>query len=176
MVYPIFIAVLQGTFRIRNWFACALLITAWTCTATMGADPPVTPLGVCEVLHDIAAVAGKDVAVVGRYSFRADGRWLSEQACDSPGAAPPELWLLEDSKDAPKLPEHFEIDGTALHKKLVEIERHTSLGKFRFGTPDYDRWALVYGRVEARKGDAAKKAPANLLFRGSGVVVFLTAE
>jgi len=143
---------------------------------TMGADPPVAPLGVCEVLRDIPAVEGKDVAVLGRYSFRAGGRWMSEQACEAPAAAPPELWLVEDSKDAPKLPEHFEIDGALLHKKMVEMERHTSLGKFRFGTPDYDRWALVYGRVEARKGDEAKKAPANLLFRGSGVVVFLAPE
>jgi len=154
-----------------------LLVGAWACTVTMGADPPATPLGVCEVLRDLPAAEGKDLAVVGRYSFRADGRWMSEQSCvDAAAATPPELWLVEDSKDAPKLPEHFEIDGVVLHKKLAEIERHTSLGKFRFGTPDYDRWALVYGRVEARKGDSAKKAPANLLFRGSGVVVFLSAE
>jgi hypothetical protein len=142
----------------------------------MGADPPLMPMGVCEVLRDISAMEGKNVAVVGRYSFRADGKWLSEQACGAPAAAPPEIWLVEDTKEAPRPPEHFEIDNTALHKKIIEIERHTALGKFRFGTPDYDRWAVVYGRVESRKGDAAKKAPANLLFRGSGVVVFLPAE
>jgi hypothetical protein len=176
LVYPNFIAVLQGTFRNRGQLVCAMLVSAWACIVTMGADQPVTPMGVCEVLRDIPALAGKDLAVVGRYSFRADGRWMSEQACDAPAAAPPELWLVEDSKEAPRLPEHFEIDAIALHKKLLEIERRTSLGKFRFGTPDYDRWAVVYGRVEARKGDQAKKAPANLLFRGSGVVVFLAAE
>ena len=176
MVYPIFIAVLQGPFRIRRRFGRAVLVFASACITTMGADPPLTPMGVCEVLRDIAAVEGKDVAVVGRYSFRADGRWLAEQACDAPAATPPELWLVEDATQAPKPPEHFDIDGVVLHKKLTEIERHTTLGKFRFGTPDYDRWAVVYGRVESRKGEAAKKAPANLLFRGSGVVVFLTPE
>ena len=49
-------------------------------------------------------------------------------------------------------------------------------GKFRFGTPDYDRWAVIYGRVEQRKGDDTKKAPANLVIRGSGVIVFVTPD
>jgi hypothetical protein len=35
---------------------------------------------------------------------------------------------------------------------------------------------VVYGRVVSRKGDAAQKAPADLVFRGDGVVVFLTTE
>ena len=55
-----------------------------------------------------------------------------------------------------------------LNKKFAELTHRTSLGKFRFGTPEYDRWAVVYGRVVARKGDAAKKAPADLVFRGDG--------
>ena len=52
--------------------------------------------------------------------------------------------------------------------------KKTALGKFRFGTPEYDRWAVVYGRVVARKDD--KKAAADLVFRGDGVIVFLTTE
>jgi hypothetical protein len=35
---------------------------------------------------------------------------------------------------------------------------------------------VVYGRVEARKAEAARQAPANLVFRGSGVVVFLALQ
>jgi hypothetical protein len=128
---------------------------------------------VCEVLRDLAGMDGKNVFVLGRYSFRADGRWVGEQACEPPAPAPPQLWLVEDSREAPKPPEQFELDSVKLHKKLAEIGRRTSLGKFRFGTPDYDRWAVVYGRVEVRKGDAGKKAPANLLYRGSGVVVWV---
>ena len=155
--------------------ACFTLVAASACAPGIGAGPPVlTPLGVCEVLHDLATLEGKDEAVVGRYSFRSDGRWMSEQSCDASAPKPPTLWLVEDTKEAPKPPEDFEIDGTLLHRKLAEIGRHTSLGKFRFGTPDYDRWAVIYGRVEPRKGDDAKKAPANLLFRGSGAVVFVT--
>jgi hypothetical protein len=116
------------------------------------------------------------VAVLGRYSFRHEGRWIGEQSCDPAVTVPPMLWLTEDSTDGPKPPPHFEFDAAALNKKFAALLHHTSLGKFRFGTPEYDRWAVVYGRVVSRKGDAAKKAAADLLFRGDGVVIFLTAE
>ena len=58
----------------------------------------------------------------------------------------------------------------------TEIARRTALAKFRFGTPGYDRWAVVYGRIQARKGDDARKAPANLVIRGASVIVFLNSE
>jgi hypothetical protein len=146
----------------------------------LAAEPPLVPLTVCEVLHDLASNEGKTVAVLGRYSFRENGRWMGEQACDTgsagPEGTPPLLWLMEDSNDGPKPPGSFELDAVALTRKLAVIQQHTSLGKFRFGTPDYDRWAVVYGRVETRKAEAAKQAPANLVFRGSGVVVFLALQ
>jgi len=143
------------------------------CAATTAADPAIEPLSVCEILSNLPAVAGKPVAVLGRYSFRTNGRWVSEQVCAQPGPTPPTLWLVEDPKDGPRPPEHFEIDAAALNRKMSEMERHTQLSKFRFGTPEYDRWAVIFGRVEARKGEEVKKAPANLVFRGDGVVVFL---
>ena len=146
------------------------------CACAQAADPPLIPLTVCEILRDLPSHEGKSAAVLGRYSFRETGRWLGEQACDPAGTSPPLLWLVEDSKDGPKPPDNFDLDGVALRRELAEMRRHTSLGKFRFGTPDYDRWAVVYGRVEARKGDAAKKAAANLVFRGDGVIVFLAGE
>ena len=65
----------------------------------------------------------------------------------------------------------------SLNKKFAELVRHSSLGKFRFGTPEYDRWAVVYGRVVARKGDADREgSPPTCVFRGNGVVIFLTTE
>jgi len=149
-------------------------IALLTCAGLAG-DGPLVPITVCEVLRDLATEDGKSVAVLGRYSFRANGRWMAEQACGAQNAAPSELWLVEDLKDGPKAPDDFEIDGAALHKKLTEMQKRTSLGKFRFGTPDYDRWAVIYGMVQLRKGDDAKKAPANLVFRGSGLVVFVNA-
>ena len=150
------------------------------CALALAADPPLVPLTVCEVLQDLASNEGKTVAVVGRYSFRENGRWMGEQACDAgspgPGGTPPLLWLMEDSNDGPKPPGDFVLDAVALNRKLALIQQRTSLGKFRFGTPDYDRWAVVYGRVESRKAEAAKQSPANLVFRGSGVVVFLALQ
>jgi len=84
------------------------------------------------------------------------------------------LWLTEDAKGAPKPPDDFELDAAILRRKLADIQRHTSLAKIKFGNPDYDRWAVAYGRIETRKGDDLKQAAANLVFRGSGVLVFMT--
>ncbi len=143
------------------------------CLAAPGAEPALVPFTVCEILHDKPAYEGKAIAVLGRYSFRQDGRWIAEQACESPSPDPPLLWLTEDAKDGPRPPNDFELDGAAVNRKLGDIRKRTSLQKFRFGTPDYDRWAVVYGRIENRPGDPARKAAAELVFRGDGVVVFL---
>ena len=153
----------------RHLVGCALLICAFACAAD---PPPIVPLTVCEIVADLPAHEGKNYAVLGRYSYRRDGRWMGEDDC---GAGTATLRLNEDS-GAPKPPANFELDAATLNKKFSELQKHTSLGKFRFGTQDYDRWAVVFGRVAEHKGDDVKKAPADLVFRGSGVVVFLTAE
>lgn len=153
----------------KHSIGCALLLCAFARAAD---PPPIVPLTVCEVVSNLAANEGKNLAVIGRYSYRRDGRWIGEDACGSGIAA---LWLNEDAA-APKPPANYELDASVLNRKFSELQKHTQLGKFRFGTPDYDRWAVVFGRVAARKGDDAKRAPADLVFRGSGVVVFLTPE
>jgi hypothetical protein len=140
------------------------------------AEPPLVPLTVCEILHQLPALDGKTVVVVGRYSFRQNGRWMGEQACEAAPATPPLIWLTEDGKGAPKPPADFELDAAILHRKLADIQRHTSLANLKFGNPEYDRWAMVYGRIEVRKGEAQKQAAANLIFRGSGVLVFMTPD
>ena len=139
------------------------------------ADRPVVPYTVCEILGDLSKFQASPVAALGRYSFREQGRWLSEQACEG-SSLPPMLFLNEDGKEGPPTPGSFEIDAATLNRKFEELRKHTTLGKFRFGSSDYDRWAVVYGRVAARAGEAAKKAPADLIFRGDGVVVFLTPQ
>jgi hypothetical protein len=149
------------------------LLAAASATA---ADPPITPLTVCEITADLASHEGKEVAVLGRYSYRRDGRWIGEDTCEPAAKVTPILWLTEDSTAAPKPPGDFELDVQSLNRKFADLLHRTSLGKFRFGTPEYDRWAVVYGRVVARKGDTAHKAPADLVFRGNGVVIFLTTE
>jgi hypothetical protein len=140
------------------------------------ADPPIPPVTVCEIVADLAAHEGKDLAVLGRYSFRRDGRWIGEQSCEPASAVPPVLWLTEDATAGPKPTANLEFDVAVLNKKFAGLTRRTSLGKFRFGNLEYDRWAVVYGRVVSRKGEAAKRVPADLVFRGDGVVVFLTTE
>jgi hypothetical protein len=149
--------------------------------AYASAEGPVTPVTVCEVVNNLAALEGKEVAVLGRYSMRKDGRWIAEQSCDAAGSSAPVLWLSEDSAAGPKLPGNFELDAVLLNRKFADLVKRTSLGKFRFGTADYDRWAVVYGRIVPHHADALHKSDApppiaDLIFRGSGVVVFLTTE
>ena len=153
--------------------ACAAVLL---CSALATADAPLVPLTVCEILYDLPAQNGKTVVAIARYSFRPNGRWISEQACNPASDAPPLLWLTEDAAGAPKPPADFALDAAVLRRKFTEIQRHTTLAKFKFGNPEYDRWAMVYGRVDARKGDALKQAAANLVYRGSGAVVFLTPD
>jgi len=152
----------------------ALLLGGLAALPGVCADSAIVPLTVCEVVRDLGMYQEKSVAVLGRYSFRQQGRWLAEQSCEDQPGSDPKLWLVEDTKDGPRPPNNFELDALILDRKWAEVRKRTSLAKFRFGTPDYDRWAVVYGRVEARRGDASKIAPADLVFRGDGVVVFLT--
>src|SRR3954451_20405865 len=88
----------------------ALLATAFG----LAADPPIPTVTVCEVLADLPAHEGKDVAVLGRFSFRRDGRWIGEQSCEGANGVPPMLWLTEDSAVGPKPPANFEFDSQTL--------------------------------------------------------------
>ena len=150
-----------------------LLVLACACAVALADDGPIVPLTVCEILQALPSYEGKPEAVLGRYSFRQDGTWLDQQTCEAPPAGPYALLLTEDPNDGPRPPDTFQLDGAAINRKLAEIRKHTTLGKFRFGSTDYDRWAVVFGRVENRKDAAAKKAAAGLVFRGDGVVVFI---
>jgi len=128
--------------------------------------PPVEPVRVCEVLQDMAAYNSKVVAVVGRYSFRQTGRFLSEESCEHKLATGAFTWpnvlrISFDEKTGPKPPEHMEVDTRTVYQKLRLIEQHTALAKIRFGNPDYDRWAVVYGRIEPSKEFTASVPPAS---------------
>jgi hypothetical protein len=150
----------------------------------VGADEPETiqPVRVCTVLQDPDSYAGKIVAVVGRFSFRHEGRFLSEENCGNNGSVLP---VAFDQKLAPKTPEHLEIPAGVVTKLLKQIQQTTALAKFRFGTPDYDRWAVVYGRVEpgkqlrsvvlntANHGNAVEAGHAELICAGDSVVMFI---
>lgn len=95
---------------------------------------------------------------------------MGEQACENSTSAAPQIWLVEDLKNGPKPPEHLELDGALLKKKFADMQSRTALGKFRFGTADYDRWAVVYGRFEQRKGERG----LTLVYCGSSVIIMIT--
>ena len=154
-----------------------LAIALWAIAAP-AADTALEPMTVCEVLKDLPSLDGKAVPVLGRFSFRRDGRSLNQEACGekpAPGEPlpPNSIRLSDDSKTGPKPPDVFALDGVAVTHKLKLVQEHTSLRTFRFGTPDYDRWAVVYGRVEIDKSKPAAPAIARLVYRGDGVVLFL---
>jgi len=149
--------------------AIALLWTALTAGAE--APPPLTT--VCEILKDMAAHNGKVVLVIARFSFRRDGRFLSQEACTPKQAEPGVLWLTDDSKTAPKVPPVMEIDRRSVEEKLQHIRQTTALKKFRFGSPEYDNWAVVYGQVQRPAAKKDEPSPAHLLIRSDGAIVFL---
>jgi hypothetical protein len=155
-------------------------------------EPPLQPLTVCEILKDLPAYDGKVVAVVGRFSSRQTGRWLGEQKCDQKVVIadqewPNAFWLSYEPQNAPKPPVVLAVDGVLLAQKLRHVKLNTTLTKFRFGSSDYDSWAVVYGRVETRKqlvevtpaGNRrsgfgyGESSPAQLVCHGDAVVVFL---
>ena len=119
-----------------------LTILACACAAAFAADvpAPLQPVTVCEILAHPDVYAGKPIVVVGRFSFREYGRFLSEKGCV--------LHILLDSKNGPVPPAAFSVDVEATNRKLADVRKTTNLASFRFGSSEYDRWAMVYGRVE----------------------------
>jgi hypothetical protein len=141
------------------------------------------PVTVCEILENLKQFEGQPVAMVGRFSFRSGGRWMSEDECGAPNgdARPPEhalIWLAYEPQSAPRAAGGYQMDSAAIEQKLQRIKKHTSLKQFRFGTPDYDRWAVVYGEIRAPEPEKAAPhahpdAPAELVYAGDGYVLFL---
>ena len=157
----------------------AVLCVAVTLLAS---EAPLKPVRVCEVLADLSARDGKVVAVLGRFSFRENGRFIGEDACDPTPAAgdparPSVLRVVFDPKSAPPLAARLELDAADVYPPLKLIRQRTALGKFRFGSVEYDRWAVVFGRIEA--GSAIKTAskppaPAQIVCRGESAVLVIS--
>jgi hypothetical protein len=164
-----------------------LLVTACLSGAALfAADAPPPVIRVCEILRDLSSYQGTVVAVVGRFSYRDGGRFLSEKACDSiKGEGQQDritILVLFDSKSAPKPPHDLYFDRRIVGKQLELIRRQTALASFRFGSQDYDRWAVVYGRIEMNKESTIRlksqagefePAPARIICSSSTMVVFL---
>jgi hypothetical protein len=140
----------------------------------LAAEPALDPVPVCQAVANWKEYDGKEVALLGRYSFRETGRqkgrWLDQEACDGKqerGA----VKLALEANTAPKPPDQVAIDPHSLETKLALIKQRTTLGKFRFGSPDYDRWAVVIGRLEKPDG-----GDLQLVYRGDGAVFFLAEK
>jgi hypothetical protein len=173
----------------------AILFLTLVCSLVVGAEPALQPVTVCEVMQDLQAYDGKVVAVVGRFSSRQAGHWLGEQNCGRKLIAgdrewPNAFWVAYDPVDAPKPPAVLAVDAPLLAKKLREVKLGTALTKLPFASPDYDNWAVVYGRVETRKDlvtatasgtrrngfGYGESSPARLVCHGDAVVIFLNEE
>jgi hypothetical protein len=133
-----------------------LFLSLWCAAVMQAAEPRLQPVTVCEVMQNLASYDGKVAAVVGRFSFRQTGRWLGEQRCAQKMITdgqewPNAFWVSYDPATAPKPPGVLAVDATVLSQKLREVKLGTALTKFLFGSPDYDSWAVVYGRIETRK-------------------------
>jgi hypothetical protein len=80
------------------------------------APVPVEPVRVCEVLAGLDAWRGKTAAVIGRYSFRESGRFMSEEACESRLTTGSFAWpvdeLTADPAGGPK-PDRWDVDPVA---------------------------------------------------------------
>ncbi len=138
-----------------------LSILVLASAALLAGGDALEPVTVCELLTHAAEREGAVVALAGRFSFRENGRYVSEEDCPAAQGWPVSIRVAFDDKEAPKAPPVLEIDAAALSRKLKAVRRHTSLAKFRFGSPYYDRWAVIYGKVEFRREFRDGKRPEN---------------
>jgi hypothetical protein len=175
--------------RAPSRFGLSVMCFAMACVSSAGlysAEAPLPVVRVCEVLRDLPSYGDKAVAVVGRFSYREAGRFLSEKMCDSTKSEshpdPAAILVVYDSKSAPRPPAVLSFDRSLVGKELELIRRQTSLASFRFGSQDYDRWAVVYGRIEINKDSAPRSkslanefgpAPAKIICSSGTMVVFL---
>jgi len=95
------------------------------------------------------------------------------------------LEVALDPKATLPVPNNFEYNSAVVYRNLRIIQRHTSLGRFRFGSVEYDRWAVIYGRVAVDKGFKAgtrpttasrgsfDPAPARIICPGESMILML---
>ncbi len=105
----------------------------------------------CEVLSNPTAYDGAPVSLLGRISRRDNGRWIGQDGCGSQPDGAADLAIRFDRQAGPLPPEGFAINAILAKSKFRQIAEHTVLRDFRFGSGDYDRWAIVFGRVELDK-------------------------
>ena len=90
------------------------------------------------------------------------------------------LWLTEDATDGPKPPANFEFDAAVLNKKFAGAHaphRRSASSASAIRSTTAGLWSTAaWSRGCPAKAMRPQKAPAELVFRGNGVIVFLTTE
>ena len=90
--------------------------------------------------------------------------------------------IVKRDASAPRPPSVLSFDRSLVGKELELIRRQTSLASFRFGSQYYDRWAVVYGRIEINQDSAIRSKSvaggfepvlAKIICASSTMVVFL---
>jgi len=164
--------------RSLGWLG--VLMVCLTGAGLHAAEDSLPVVRVCDVLRDLPSYYGKVAAVVGRFSYREEGKFLSEKTCDSMKseghADPAAILVVYDAKSAPKPARDLYFDRSLIDKELELIRRHTSLASFRFGSQDYDRWAVVYGRIEMNKDSAAGSKPLRNEFQPAAARIICTSK
>jgi len=138
----------------------------------------VRPTRVCEVLRRPAEYEGRAMMIVGRLSARGGERFLGEEKCGDGGKAAL-LELHADAAAGPKPDGSIDVDTAAVERSVAEMKKSTALRNFPFGSGDYDRWALVYGRVEM-SGSSEKpvgdRFAGRVVLRSDSLVIFLNDQ
>ena len=130
--------------------ACVALLPA---ASSPAADAAMQPVRVCEVLETPDAYDGKALALLGRFSFREDGRFIGEESCGKElktGSAI--LRLSEDSKPAPRPDGALQIDAAALDRKLAAVRERTALRNTRSAprSTTAGRWCMAASKRASR--------------------------
>ena len=110
--------------------------------------------------------------LLGRVSKRENGRWIGQDSCEGMAGGPKSLTVHFDRQAGPLPPDQFALNTALAKIKFREAAEHTKLQEFRFGSGDYDRWAIVFGRVnfaDSPSSDATGKT-GSVLCRGEAMI------
>jgi hypothetical protein len=110
--------------------------------------------------------------LLGRLSSRESGRFLGEEKCADGGK--PALLELHSDRQAGPLPDgSIDVDTAAVERSITEMKKSTPLHTFPFGSGDFDRWAIVYGRVASVP---APPKPGRLVLRSDSLIIFVNDQ
>jgi hypothetical protein len=125
----------------------------------------IVPVRVFEALQQLEKSAGKMVAMIGRFSFRETGRYLSDRPCGSEADGQEGVVRVTfDTSPRSASITRIEFDGGAVRRELANVKRCNTLKKIRYGSPEYERWALVYGRIQPPQKSQESVPPADKEF------------